>query len=376
MRLTSLQLEQFRNFEKETVALCDGLSLLVGRNGQGKTNLLEAIYILGYGKTYRTSLARECIRHGQPECRVSGVVTHGGGEKRLQVRISRSDKDLSVHGKSVGLDEFAGQFHVLAFTQGHISAIRGAPAERRAFLDRALVMMYPGHVRHIAGYVRALKQRNSLLGGEVDARQAVVDERQIECWDEAIAREGARLAWNRVRYVKELKQELPQALFGGEEVKLHYLAVGCGDLSSVEAIEGSLREGLRASRCADRKLGFTTVGPHRDDLKIYIDGKPAGHFGSAGQQRSAMISLYFAQMEIHRRDQGYYPVFLVDDVEAELDTGRLRTFLSYLSERTQTLVTTAKEEILPPMSSSVSRFLVESGTVSACAQGMEPSGAP
>jgi DNA replication and repair protein RecF len=210
----------------------------------------------------------------------------------------------------------------------------------------------------------------------VDARQGVVDDRQIECWDEAIAREGARLTWNRVRYVKELKQELPQALFGGEEVKLHYLAVGCGDVSSVEAIEGSLREGLRASRSADRKLGFTTVGPHRDDLKIYIDGKPAAHFGSAGQQRSAMISLYFAQMEIHRRDQGYYPVFLVDDVEAELDTGRLRTFLSYLSERTQTLVTTAKEEILPPMRSSVSRFLVESGAVSACAQGTEPSGAP
>jgi DNA replication and repair protein RecF len=105
------------------------------------------------------------------------------------------------------------------------------------------------------------------------------------------------------------------------------------------------------------------VGPHRDDMKIYIDGKPASHFGSAGQQRSAMLSLYFAQMEIHKRDHGYYPAFLVDDVEAELDTERLRIFLSYLAERTQTFLTTAKEEILPPMSRTVSRYRVESGTV-------------
>jgi len=225
-------------------------------------------------------------------------------------------------------------------------------------------MMYPGHVRHIAAYVRALKHRNRLLGAEVDGRLAAVDEREIECWDETLAREGARLTWNRIRYVKELKQELPQTMFGGEEVTLHYLATGRADLGSVESIEAGLHDGLLASRSADRKLGFTTVGPHRDDLKIYIDGKPAAHFGSAGQQRSAMLSLYFAQIEIHKKDQGYYPVFLVDDVEAELDTHRLRIFLSYLAERTQTFLTTAKEEILPPMSGSVSRFRVHSGTVS------------
>jgi DNA replication and repair protein RecF len=298
-------------------------------------------------------------------------VAHGGVEKRLGVRISRSDKELSVHGRTVGLDEFAGQFHVVAFTQGHISVIRGAPAERRAFLDRALVMIYPGHVRYIAGYVRALKHRNRLLSVEAEGRQPAVDERQIECWDETLAREGARLTWNRIRYVKELKQELPQTMFGGEEVTLHYLATVRGDLSSIESIEGSLRDGLLTSRSVDRKLGFTTVGPHRDDLKIYIDGKPAAHFGSAGQQRSAMISLYFAQIEIHKKDQGYYPVFLVDDVEAELDTHRLRTFLSYLAERTQTFLTTAKEEILPPLSSSASRFRVQSGTVLGFPQGEE-----
>lgn len=362
MRLTSLQLERFRNFESETVGFSDGLNLLVGQNGQGKTNLLEAMYLLGYGKTFRTSLARECILHERADCVVSGLVTHGGVEKSLRVRIAQSEKELSVHGKTVGLEEFAGQFHVVAFTQGHISMIRGSPAERRAFLDRALVMVYPGHVRRIAGYIRALKHRNRLLGSDAD-------ERQIDCWDEAMAREGARLIWNRVRYVNALKKELPQALFGREETTLHYLASARGELGSVESIEGSLRDHLAANRRADRRAGFTTVGPHRDDLKIYIDGKPAAHFGSAGQQRSAMISLYFAQMEIHKNDQGYYPVFLVDDVEAELDTGRLGVFLSYLAERTQTFLTTAKEEILPPMNESVTRFRVQAGRVSGLVQG-------
>lgn len=362
MRLINLQLDQFRNFINEAVSFGGGINLLVGRNGQGKTNLLEAMYLLGYGKTYRTALAKECIRHGQSECRVTGTVLHSGGEKRLQVRISHADKELSVYGKIAGLEEFAGQLHVVAFTQGHISVIRGAPAERRAFLDRALVMLYPGHVRHIAGYVRALRQRNRLLTAEAEGRRQAVDEHQLESWDETVAREGARLLWNRIRYVKELKQELPQGLFGAEEVKLHYVATGRGDLASIEAIEKGLRESLLASRSADRQLGFTTVGPHRDELKIFIDGKPASHFGSAGQQRSAMLSLYFAQMEIHKKDHGYYPVFLVDDVEAELDTHRLRIFLSYLAERTQTFLTTAKEEMLPPLGSAVSRYQVEAGT--------------
>ena len=362
MRLINLQLDQFRNFINEAVSFGGGINLLVGRNGQGKTNLLEAMYLLGYGKTYRTALAKECIRHGQSECRVTGTVQHSGGEKRLQVRISHADKELSVYGKSAGLEEFAGQLHVVAFTQGHISVIRGAPAERRAFLDRALVMLYPGHVRHIAGYIRALRQRNRLLTAEAAGRRQAVDEHQLESWDETVAREGARLLWNRIRYVKELKQELPQGLFGAEEVKLHYVATGRGDLASIEAIEKGLRESLLASRSADQQLGFTTVGPHRDELKIFIDGKPASRFGSAGQQRSAMLSLYFAQMEIHKKDHGYYPVFLVDDVEAELDTQRLRIFLSYLAERTQTFLTTAKEEILPPLGSAVSRYQVEAGT--------------
>ena len=212
MRLINLQLNQYRNFPNQAVDFCNGVNLLVGRNGQGKTNLLEAMCLLGYGKTYRTTLSRDCIRHGQSECRVSGSVEHAGSEKRLQVRISHSDKELTVHGKSAGLEEFAGQFHVVAFTQGHISAIRGAPGERRAFLDRAMVMLYPGHVSHIAGYVRALRQRNKLLSAAVDGKHEAADERQLESWDEAVASKGARLLWNRIRYVRELRQLLPVSL--------------------------------------------------------------------------------------------------------------------------------------------------------------------
>jgi DNA replication and repair protein RecF len=363
VRLLDLQLEQFRNFESGSVGFCDGLNLFVGRNGQGKTNLLEAMYLLGYGKSYRTALVRECIRHGQSDCRIGGTILHGGVEKKLQVRIRPSDKELTVHGKTAALEEFAGHFHVVAFTQGHISVIRGGPAERRAFLDRALVMLYPGHVHHIAAYVRALKQRNRLLSTGDDGQLKGADERQMESWEETVAQEGARLLWNRVRYVSDLKHELPHSLFGEENVKLHYISTAGAGLGSVEEIGRGLQESLVANRRMDQKLGFTTVGPHRDELKIFINGKLASHFGSAGQQRSAMISLYFAQMQIHQRSHGYYPVFLVDDVEAELDTDRLRIFLSYLVERTQTFLTTAKEEILPPLGGELHRYRVEAGTV-------------
>ena len=360
MNLVDLQLEHFRNFRHAGVHFSDGTHLILGRNAQGKSSLLEAIYMLAYGKSCRTSLVRECVGHGETESVVRGTVRHGDAERRLQVWISRSEKRLYLHGKEVGLEEFAGQLHVLAFTQNQLSVIRGSPGERRAFLDRAMITFYPGHVRHLANYVRAVRHRNRLLGGI----QKVVGEKELESWDEAMVREGARLLWNRVRYVDGLKKALPARLFGDEEIKLHYLSTAGEGLESVGDIETKLRERIRASRENDRRMGCTTVGPHRDDLKITINGKSAGSFGSAGQQRSALLTLYFAQMEMHYQNHQFYPLFLMDDVEAELDRHRLGVFLNYLAARTQTFLATAKEETIPRLPGSVVRHTVEQGIIS------------
>jgi len=362
VQLTRLRVFNYRNFREEEIQLSPGTSLFLGRNGQGKTNLLEAIYLLGYGKSFRTATPKDCIRHGENESRVQGSVKQGELVRELQVSISRSGKRLYLHGKEEPLDAFVGNLHLLAFTGEHLSVVRGGPGERRAFLDRAMVMLYPSHLRHLTSYSRALKQRNRVLSGAREKRRAP-DEGFLSSWEETLVQDGSKIISNRMSYTERMKEELPIGLFGAEQLEAKYVSTIVRAPATLDAITSAFREKLMRVRDADLRMGFTTVGPHRDELRLVIEGKPLAGFGSAGQQRSALISMYIAQMEIHRRAHSFYPVFLVDDVEAELDEGRLQTFLSYLAERTQTFLTTAKETMDPWMPSGLRRFEVSAGTV-------------
>ncbi len=335
----------------------------MGRNGQGKTNLLEAIYLLGYGRSFRTAVPRECVQHGLNEARVEGTVRSGGLIRDLKVLFTGTEKKVLLNNKQVDLDEFAGNLHLLAFTHEHMKVVRGGPGERRAFLDRAMVLLFPGHLRYLASYARALKQRNRVLSEAYDSGRAV-DGAFLESWEEALIQNGVRILSNRMRYVQEIKTRLPGSIFGNDNLKIHYIStIPAGDADQAE-LEREFRARLRNSRMLDEKTGYTTTGPHRDDLKLFVNGKSLIDFGSAGQQRSALLSLYFAQMEIHRTTHGFYPVFLMDDAEAELDEGRLKTFLAYLGQRTQTFLTTAKESFFPPLIQGELRtFRVDAGSL-------------
>lgn len=362
MRLSRLRVFQYRNFQDQEIFLSPGTNLFCGANGQGKTNLLEAIYLLGFGKSFRTATPRDCVLHGAGECRIEGTVASVNIERELAVGISGSGKKLEVHGKETKIEDFIGNLHLLAFTSGHLDIIRGGPAERRAFLDRGMVTLYPSHVRYLASYSRALKQRNRVLANARDAGVAA-DEHSLESWEEILAQAGAHIVANRMNYTERIKETLPTGLFASEILKLRYLSTGRDEGGNPEAIEKLLRQKLVHCRDGDKKSGFTSVGPHRDEVKLFVNGKALAEFGSAGQQRSALISLYFAQMEIHRNAQGFYPVFLVDDAEAELDDQRLKTFLTHLSQRTQTVLTTAKSSLLPVMPVDAQRFEIHEGSV-------------
>jgi DNA replication and repair protein RecF len=361
VQLTRLSLFQYRNIDHLEIFPSKGASLFVGCNGQGKTNLLEAIYMLGFGRSFRTATAKDCIQHGRSECRIEGTVTHGSLMRDLQVWITPVEKKLMMLGKPVALDEFVGNLHLLAFTYHHLNVVRGGPADRRAFLDRAMAILYPGHVNALAGYGRALKQRNKILssfGGEESW-----DERLLDSWDEALVKPGARILWNRMRYVEQMKKELPQGLFGTETLKMHYFSTVTADDCDLPLLEERFRQRLLQVRTYDKKIAATTLGPHRDDLKLFVNGKSLADFGSAGQQRSSLLALYFSQMEIHRRIHGFYPVFLVDDAEAELDEVRLSKFFEYLSHRTQTFLTSAKDFLLSAAPRDASRFEVQAGSI-------------
>jgi DNA replication and repair protein RecF len=363
VHLTKLRLFNYRNIEEIEIFPSAGTNLFSGLNGQGKTNLLESIYLLGYGKSFRTATPRECIRYGHPECLVEGTIEHGELKRDLKVSIAAEEKKLFLLGKPVPLDQFVGNLHLLAFTNEHLNVVRGGPADRRAFLDRAMVTLYPGHVNQLASYGRSLKQRNRILAAARDERSRV-EEDLLDSWDEALAKPGARILWNRRQYAGQMKKELPQGLFGTEELKMHYLSTIAEEGSDPPRIEEQFRERLLQSRSKDLRSGFTSVGPHRDDLKLFVNGKSLADFGSAGQQRSSLLALYFSQMEIHHKMHGHYPAFLVDDAEAELDQERLHTFLNYLSQRTQVFLTSAKDFLLSATPENTRHFEVKNGVVS------------
>lgn len=362
-----------------------GTNLFFGNNGQGKTNLLEAIYLLAFGKSFRTANSKECIQHDRQECRIEGRIEHGALNRDLMVSITRSEKKLFLFGKPAAIDQFVGNLHLLAFTQEHLNVVRGAPADRRAFLDRAMVSLYPGHLKYLADYGRALKQRNRILSSEREGK-GTADQNLLDSWDEALIKPGAHILSNRLRYVKQMKEVLPQGLFGTETLKIHYFStidtadtaasadapVSIADAAAsadAAVIEDYFRKHLRNARANDRRTGYTSVGPHRDDLKIYVNGKSLIDFGSAGQQRSGLLTLYFSQMEIHKKIHNFYPVFLVDDAEAELDEQRLNAFLNYLTQRTQTFFTSAKNFLLAAMPQNSSYFEMKNGAIFPSSEG-------
>ncbi|MBN2338722.1 MAG: DNA replication/repair protein RecF [Acidobacteria bacterium] len=371
MRISRLRLFHYRNIGELDITLGPGVTLFSGRNGQGKTNILESIYFLAYGRSFRTSTPKDCIRHGETECRIEGVVERGRLERTLGVTLRGAEKTLSLYGKPSPLEDFVGNLHLLAFTHAHLGVVRGGPADRRAFLDRAMVSLYPGHVRALASYGRALRQRNRVLA-ELGAGARPADAGLLESWDEALVGEGVRILANRLRYVRRMKSELPEGLFGSESLRMHYLSTIGAEDPDPAALGDLFRKGLGRARERDLRTGTTSVGPHRDDLKLYVNGKSLGEFGSAGQQRSGLLALYFSQMEIHAKEQGFYPVFLVDDAEAELDQERLHTFLHYLARRTQTILTSAKDFLVPSLELDPVRFEVLGGRVRTPGPGSAP----
>jgi DNA replication and repair protein RecF len=364
VQLTKLRLFNYRNIEELELCPSAGTNLFSGQNGQGKTNLLEAIYLLGYGKSFRTSTPKDCIRHDRTECCVEGTVEHAQRTRDLKIVVTREEKRLLLMDKPASLDQFLGNLHLLAFTHEHLKVVRGGPADRRAFLDRAMVTLYPGHVLHLTSYERALKQRNRVLA-EARAGLGRLDADLIDSWDEALVGPGTRILRNRRRYAEQMKEELPGGLFGTETLKLHYLSTIAATAEETDALgtEHLFRIQLRKSRENDLRLGYTSVGPHRDDLKLFVNGKSLVNFGSAGQQRSCLLALYFSQMEIHQKFHGHYPVFLVDDAEAELDEQRLQSFLNYVSNRTQLFLTSAKDFLLPAIPASTRCYDVRNGEV-------------
>jgi len=369
MLLESLEAHQFRNLSGE-VLWGEGLNVIAGENGQGKTSWLEAIYLLATTKSFRTQRPQEATRFGETLTVVRGRVARSRDVHRdLQVTLQGNTKHLSLNGKRETVANYLSQLHVVAFTADELEVVRGGPDARRRFLDRGVVSLHHSYVQTLSDYQRVVKQKNRLLQDASEAEADIESVRElIEPWNEQIVVLGSEIHRARSDYAGRLKERLEQRLFEREEVTIRHVSSleGKGDLSDYEAL---LRERLRVRLQAEISSGYALIGPHRDDLEILFDGRDLRAFGSSGQQRSALILLDLAAISVYHSWHNEYPLFLMDDVDAELDKGRISRLLEYLEGRTQTFVTTSKVDLIKGLSSNAKVFEVRGGVAVGAAAG-------
>ncbi|HEX7314888.1 MAG TPA: DNA replication and repair protein RecF [Pyrinomonadaceae bacterium] len=346
MLLESIEAHNFRNLGGE-IHWGEGLNVISGDNGQGKTNWLEAIYLLATSKSFRTQRPQEAIRFGENLSVVRGRVARAQDVHRdLQVTIQGSSKTLSLNGKRETVASYLSQLHVVPFTADELEVVRGGPDARRRFLDRGVVSLHHSYVQTLADYQRVIKQKNRLLQDISDSETSIENARElIEPWNEQIVSLGAVIHRARGDYVERLGRSLQQRLFEREEVTIRYVSAleGKGDLGDYE---GLIKERLRLRLTAEISSGYSLIGPHRDELEILFDGRDIRTYGSSGQQRSALILLDLAAISVYYSWHNEYPLFLMDDVDAELDQKRIGHLLEYLEGRTQTFITTSKNDLI------------------------------
>lgn len=379
MYLKRISLTNFRNFSRLDVDIPQGNLMLVGDNAQGKTSLLEAIYFLATMVSFHANSDRELIsflaaRESLAVARIVADYQRGLSDHRLEVRIiqeingtnggSRLRKEVLADGVKCRMNEAVGRFMAVLFLPQMLSVIEGAPDERRRYLNLTLAQVFPHYAEELSNYSRTLIQRNALLK---QLSERLGDPGQLDFWDERLVTHGAQLIHARIHAIQELERlaarvqsELTQ---GKEMLRLNYYpsydplprSPGQFELPldapadrsgySLEQIQSGFIESLWRLRAEEIARGVTTIGPHRDELRFLSNGIDLGTYGSRGQVRTVMLALKLAEVAWMKGKTGQWPVLLLDEVLAELDTGRRLDLLERLAQAEQVLLTTTDLEL-------------------------------
>lgn len=369
MHVCSLRLSHFRNYAALEVGFHPQLNLLLGFNAQGKTNVLEALYCLSTTRSFRAASDEEMIQFGQEGGAVEGVLQREEGQERIGLEFRQGkNKALFVNGKKQKkLSVLLGRLPAVVFSPDDLFLVKGGPALRRRYLDVTILQMDGGYLGHLQQYERTLKQRNSLL------RQKTANvESQLGIWDLPLAQHGAALMLKRREACRKLSELAGRALGdltgGAERFEVRYEPnVG------VEDGEGPLREkmlqALAQARREETARGLTVVGPHRDDLGLWVNDQPLRKFGSQGQQRTGALALKLAQLSLLAEGCHTAPLVLFDDVMAELDEKRQAFFLNRLQQGGQAFLTGTSANDFSAAAKKARIFRVEAGKVELSQEG-------
>jgi DNA replication and repair protein RecF len=358
--LVSLTLRNYRNYARLQLQLGPNLNVFLGQNAQGKTNLLESVAILALSSSPRARREADLIGPLTADALIEAVVETGGRSVELSLRVSReaerTSKTIRVDGVPRRALDLPGEVQATLFWPEDLSLVKGGPEHRRRFLNEMLVQVVKGYGRNLARYRRVLDQRNHLLK-RISAGQEGRD--SLAVWDEELASLGGALAAVRREAIVEL------APLAAE----NHAAIAKGELLAV-AYSGAredLAAALRQVLEDDLRRGITSVGPHRDDLEISIDGMDARGFASQGQQRTAVVSLKLAESDLIEARSGERPILLLDDVLSELDPTRREALLARVGEAGQVIVTSVEADPFPAeLMERAAVRCISGGLVEAC----------
>ena len=358
MIIKNLQLHNFRNYKNQSINFDKNLNVLIGQNAQGKTNLIEAVNFCCIGKSHRTSKDRELITFGQEQAKIKVTAQKKVGDKTVEIYLSKNDKKvIRINNLSIlKIGELFGHINSVFFSPEDLKLVKESPADRRRFIDIDISQMSKLYFYNLLRYEKVLAQRNKLLKNSFDSNQAM---RGLDVWNEQLAQVGAKIIFERIKFVEHLNTLAHKVhLFitdNQEELTLTYTGL---QGESVDAIYRKLFENLQQSIDKDLSLGYTSVGPHRDDIKIVINGIDIRNYGSQGQQRTTALSLKLAELEIFKDEIGEYPILLLDDVLSELDDKRCQKLLESV-QNVQTILTGTSFDYDFP----ATKFMIKQGSI-------------
>ena len=344
MQIKNLSLQNFRNYENETFAFDGGLNILFGKNAQGKTNCAEAVFYLCTGTSLRIRHDRQLIRIGAPCAKIAADAETRYGKVRIEADIYEDRREIRINGARISRSaDLMGHINSVFFSPGELRLIQDGPDERRRFMNMSISQTSPAYYTALLRYNKILDQRNALLKNrDVDL---ILD--TLPVWDEQLCRYASIIVKKRTEFLEKLApyaKELHSFLTDGAEELVISPDKKYGGGEGEIAAEMLKRLGRNYEK--DIRLGFTTVGPHRDDIDFFISGKDAKAYASQGQTRTAALAVKLSEVEIFRELSGEYPVLILDDVMSELDLPRRKKLLKRISSVQTILTCTHAERVL------------------------------
>lgn len=347
MYVNELELNQFRNFKHLKLKLHPNLNIIVGNNAQGKTNLLESIYVGCFGKSFRTNNDKDLILADAQYNHARFNIQKRHTDINIEYRIHHQlNKEIKINNNSIKkLSEILGNIYVVLFSPEDLELVKGSPSIRRNFINRELSNINLKYCGLLIEYKTILKQRNNIL------KKGEINDAMLEIFTEQLVDKGAQIIIYREKFIQKINKishKIHRILSSDQEnLTIEYLSnIHLEKTMNYDRIKESFYKKIKSKESREKQLGYTLVGPHRDDFDLFINEREVKKFGSQGQQRTAALSLKLSEIELIKDETGEYPILLLDDVFSELDLSRQKSLLN-IFRKTQTIITsTAFDEVL------------------------------